>query len=157
MKMQKIHLGEYTDWANKYGVYAQNRDSRMFENESYTAGMAMAIYDEDENDVANELGKFLADGRDYEYVLYDGQHRLCGFVYYDDEQDGAEPTEKRYVFRFHAHTWVDIAVRDIDEEAAMEKAQDIYNSGDYEENPENFENTDCEDITDYTDGFADNE
>lgn len=157
MKVKKINLKDRTDWMAKFGVYAQNRDSRMFENESDTTCMTALIFDtDDENEVADELGDFLRDGNDYEYVLYDGERRLCGFVYYkDDGYEDDEPEEKKYVFRFHSHSWVDIEVSGTDAESAMEKAMDIYNDGDYEEQPENFENTDCEDITYYK--YADNE
>lgn len=54
----------------------------------------------------------------------------------------------KYKFRFHAHTWQDIEVDANDREQAFEIANDIYNSGKYEETPNNFENTNCEELTD---------
>ena len=53
----------------------------------------------------------------------------------------------KYTFRFHAHTWTDITVEAENEEEAYELADDKYCEGDYEEQPENFENIDVENIT----------
>ena len=55
----------------------------------------------------------------------------------------------KYTFRFHAHTWQDISVEANNAEDAFEIASDVYNNGEYEHEAENFENTDCEDITEY--------
>ena len=48
---------------------------------------------------------------------------------------------KTYTFRFHRDAWTDITVKAKDEESAFEKAEEKYNSGDYEDSYENFENT----------------
>jgi hypothetical protein len=70
------------DWATEYVCYAVNRDSRIFENTSYLDNFTIEVFtDTDENDVANALGERLSDGLDYDYALYDGQHRLVGFAY----------------------------------------------------------------------------
>lgn len=87
MAKQIIKLGQETDWwfTNDYKLHAQNRDSRIFENTSYTEGMVMELYtDTDENDVANALGDYLWSGKEYEYVLYNEKYELVGFVYYTD-------------------------------------------------------------------------
>lgn len=55
--------------------------------------------------------------------------------------------KKKYVIRHHWRQWVDIVVEATSEEAAFEKAGDKYNEGDYEELPDNFENTDVENVT----------
>lgn len=158
-----IKLGEETDWwfTNNRNLYAVNRDTRMFENTSYTQGMVMELYrDEDENDVANALGARLRDGKEYEFVIYDASHRLVGFVYYPEEDEQGKKEPKTRVYRFHAHTWADVIVNEneldleglteeqADAEFAM-KAEDKYNEGDYADDPSNFENTDMEEITDY--------
>ena len=52
----------------------------------------------------------------------------------------------KYKFRFHAHTWQDIEVDADDKDMAFEIASDIYNSGEYDETTENFENTFCEEL-----------
>ena len=87
MTKKIIKLKDETDWAFDFGVYAVNRDSRMFENTSWTKGLEAEIYDSneedfDENRVADALAEVFDDERgDYEYALYDGMHRLVGFVY----------------------------------------------------------------------------
>lgn len=85
---QTIKLGKETDWFTSIKgrrLYAVHRDTRLFENTSNTERMTMELYsDTDENDVANALGNFLWNGHDYEYALYDTQHRLVGWVYYED-------------------------------------------------------------------------
>ena len=157
-----IRLGQETDWwfTNNYHLHAQNRDTRMFENTSYTEGMVMELYtNTDENDVSNALGKRLWDGNEYEFALYNESHELVGFAYYKSEEKEREPKKK--VFRFHAHTWNDVVVDeseldlegDEDEETIDEmlydKAMDKYNNGEYDSSDDNFENTDVEEITDY--------
>lgn len=162
-----IKLGQETDWwfTNNMNFYAQNRDTRMFENTSYTQGMVMELYtNTDENEVADALGDRLRDGYDYEFVIYNSRHELVGFVYYrdNDEEEEVEKKEPRKrVYRFHAHTWADVVVSEdeldlcgdededtIDELFSM-KADDKYNESDYADDPSNFENTDVEEITDY--------
>lgn len=158
-----IKLGRETDWyfTNNYHLYAVNRDTRMFENTSYTEGLVMELYtDTDENDVANALAEVFNDWRgDYEFALYNEKHELVGFVYRGEDEPKKEP--KKRVFRYHAHTWADVVVSedeldlcgDEDEETIDElfrmKADDKYNESDYADDPSNFENTDVEEITDY--------
>ncbi len=158
-----IRLGQETDWwyTNNMNLYAQNRDTRMFENTSYTEGLVLELYtDTDENDVAEALAEVFNDERgDYEFVVYNSRHELVGFVYRRVDEDD-EPKSYKRVFRFHAHSWVDVVVDsselelngDEDEETInelfFEKANDKYNESDYEEDPSNFENTDVEEITD---------
>ena len=77
--------GRVVDWMTEYGCYAVNRDSRLFENASFLSDTTVEVFtDTDENDVANALGERLYDGLDYDYALYDGQHRLVGFAYRND-------------------------------------------------------------------------
>lgn len=157
-----IKLGQETDWwfTNNMNLYAQNRDTRMFENTSYTEGMVMELYtDTDESDVSNELGRRLREGNDYEFAIYNSKHELVGFAYYREEEPKEEP--KKRVFRFHAHSWADVVVsedeldlcgdesEDMIDELFRMKADDKYNECDYEDDPSNFENTDVEEITDY--------
>lgn len=158
-----IKLGQETDWwfTNNRNLYAQNRDTRMFENTSYTEGMVMELYtNTDENDVANALGERLRDGYDYEFAIYNSRHELVGFVYYPEEDEQGKKEPKTRVYRFHAHTWADVIVSEnevdlaglteeqADAEFAM-KAEDKYNEGDYLSDPSNFENTDMEEVTDH--------
>ena len=63
------------------------------------------------------------------------------------------PKKVKRVFRFHAHTWTDVIVEvdeDMDDDEVFELANDKYNNGeyDYDSADGNFENTDCEEITD---------
>ena len=87
MTKKIIKLKDETDWAFDFGVFAINRDTRMFENTSWTKGMEVEIYnpeeeDFDENLVADALAEVFDDERgDYEYTLYDGMHQLVGFAY----------------------------------------------------------------------------
>jgi hypothetical protein len=154
-----IKLGKKTDWASDYNLHAQNRATRMFEDESDTFGMTLVLFtqDEDENDIAWDLGGLLGNGEDYEFALYDDSFRLCGYAYYGDGEENENEEEKpqRYVFRFHAHSWTDLAVYALDEDEAFEKAQELYDSGCFR--PENYENMDVEDVTDFMDDLADNE
>ena len=74
--------GREVDWATEYGCYAVSHDSRLFENTSFLDDFTVEVFtDTDEDDVANALGDRLSDGLDYDYALYDGQHRLVGFAY----------------------------------------------------------------------------
>lgn len=85
LNMEKVRLLEETDWAFEYGVYAINRDSRIFENISCTEGMTMELYKGfDEGDVSRMLADRLMSGGDNEYTLYNDKHELVGFVYYTD-------------------------------------------------------------------------
>lgn len=59
---------------------------------------------------------------------------------------------KKRVYRFHAHVWTDVVVEvddNMSDDECLELAADKYNEGDYESQDDNFENTDCEEITDY--------
>lgn len=61
--------------------------------------------------------------------------------------------KKKFVIRHHWRQWVDIVVEAKDLDEAYELAGEKYNEGDYTEEPDNFENTDVEDVTqDYIDG-----
>lgn len=55
--------------------------------------------------------------------------------------------KKKFVIRHHWRQWVDIVVEAENLDEAYELAGDKYNEGDYEDNPENFENTEVEDVT----------
>jgi hypothetical protein len=146
-----IKLNDETDWATEYGVYAVNSETCLFENSSWAEGLTMVLFtDTDESDVFTDLERSLTwDGLDYEYALYDGEHRLVGYVYHPKEED---PDEVKKVFRFHTHSWVDVVVTgttDLTEVEWCDLANDKYNNGDYEDDPSNFENTDMEEVTDY--------
>lgn len=80
--MKQIINKEETDWMVDYGVYAINRDTRLFENTSSVSGATIEIfYGLDENEVSTVLAERLRNGLDYDYALYDSKHRLCGFAY----------------------------------------------------------------------------
>lgn len=147
----KKSLNNETDWATEFGAYAVNRDTRIFENTSFTEGMFVEIFeDADENDVANKLGERLRDGLEYEYALYDGSHRLIGFAYYPVEKETETPKKVTRVFRFHAHTWADVIVEgdeNTTDDEFFDMAQDKYNEGDYDYDDTAFENEDVEEIT----------
>jgi hypothetical protein len=71
-----------TDWMQDYGVYAVNRDSRLFENSSEVSGYTIELYwGCDENEVANRLAEVIDEFGDYDYCLYSQMHELVGFVY----------------------------------------------------------------------------
>lgn len=73
---------EETDWMLDYGVYAINRDSRLFENTSAVRGYTIELYvGVDENEVANRLGDIIDEFGDYDYCLYSTKHELVGIVY----------------------------------------------------------------------------
>lgn len=76
---------------------------------------------------------------------------LFNIASYIEEYVPEEPKVRKYKFRFHAHTWEDIEVAADNKDDAFEIAKDIYDSGEYEPcaDGKNYENTDCEDITDY--------
>lgn len=59
-----------------------------------------------------------------------------------------EPKGK-YVIRHYWTQWVDIVVEAGDIEEAYILAGEKYNDGDYEENPENMENAEVQDVTEY--------
>ena len=56
--------------------------------------------------------------------------------------------KKKFVIRHYWRAWVDITVSAENLDEAFEKADDYYNMGAYEEEPDNFENTDVADVTD---------
>jgi hypothetical protein len=153
MAKKIIKLGQETDWATAFGLYAMNDATKLFENTSWTEGLVAEVYDTDSNDeVSDHLdARIYKEKKNIVFLLYTPDHFLAGFVYADEEED-EEPKEVKKVFRFHAHTWADVVVTgttDLTEEEWYDLANDKYNEGDYEEDPDNFENTDVEEITDY--------
>lgn len=153
MAKKIIKLGQETDWATSLGLYAMNDATKLFENTSWTEGLVAEVYDTDSNDeVSDHLdARIYKEKKNIVFLLYTPDHFLAGFVYEDEEKD-EEPNEVKRVFRFHAHTWTDVVVTgttDLTEEEWYDLANDKYNEGDYDEDPDNFENTDCEEITDY--------
>ena len=52
----------------------------------------------------------------------------------------------KFTFRFHRDAWTDITVTARNAEEAEQKAQDKYNTGDYSDEDEDFENTYCEQV-----------
>lgn len=80
--MKQFINTEETDWMRDYGVYAVNRDSRLFENTSAVKGYVIEVYfGLNENETSNRLADFLRTGSDYDYALYTPKHELCGFAY----------------------------------------------------------------------------
>lgn len=153
MAKKIIKLGQETDWATALGLYAMNDATKLFENTSWTEGLVAEVYDTDSNDeVSDHLdARIYKEKKNIVFLLYTPDHFLAGFVYADEEKD-EESKEVKRVFRFHAHTWTDVVVTgttDLTEEEWYDLANDKYNEGDYDEDPDNFENTDCEEITDY--------
>ena len=68
----------------------------------------------------------------------------------EDMNRGRTPKEKekiKRVYRFWSKHWVDIEVEGVDEEDCLNKADDAYNCGAYEDADEHWENTDMEDVT----------
>ena len=51
---------------------------------------------------------------------------------------------KKSVFRFHRHAWTDIEVEAENAKEAQELADSRYCDGDYEDNDDDFENTEVE-------------
>lgn len=88
-KILPVQMGEDVDWMSRFGVYARNRDTRMFENVTeFAVNSKVVLYDWqrddfDENAVANDLANAITndmwDGEDY--TLYNCKHELVGFVY----------------------------------------------------------------------------
>lgn len=160
MAKKIITLGNETDWATAFGLYAMNDATKLFENTSWTEGLVAEVYDTNSDDeVSNCLDtRIYKEKKNIVFLLYTPDHFLAGFVYADEKKD-EEPKKK--VFRFHAHTWNDVVVDeseldlegDEDEETIDEmlydKAMDKYNNGEYDSSDDNFENTDVEEITDY--------
>lgn len=82
----------------------------------------------------------------------------CCLAYQADAENGEEgrmpniEKPKKYkMYRFYSEHWVDIKVEVEDgetDEDAFEKAQDMYNCGEYSDTQEHWENTDAEDVTD---------
>lgn len=62
--------------------------------------------------------------------------------------DYPEAAVKKFVIRHYWRQWVDIVVEAHDEDEAFDIADTKYNNGDYEELPDNFENTDVQNVTD---------
>ena len=153
MAKKIIKLGQETDWATAFGLYAMNDATKLFENTSWTEGLVAEVYDTDSNDeVSDHLdARIYKEKKSIVFLLYTTDHFLAGFVYEDEKKD-EEPKKVKKVFRFHAHTWADVVVTgttDLTEEEWYDLANDKYNEGDYDEDPDNFENTDVEEITDY--------
>ena len=160
MAKKIITLGNETDWATAFGLYAMNDATKLFENTSYTEGLVAEVYDTNSDDEVSDCleTRIYKEKKNIVFLLYTPDHFLAGFVYADEKKD-EEPRKK--VFRFHAHTWADVVVSedeldlngDEDEETIDElfrmKADDKYNECDYAEDPSNFENIDVEEITDY--------
>lgn len=160
MAKKIITLGNETDWATAFGLYAMNDATKLFENTSCTEGLVAEVYDTNPDDEVSDCldARIYKDKKSIVFLLYTPDHFLAGFVYEDEKKD-EEPKKK--VFRFHAHTWNDVVVDeseldlngDEDEEIIdgmlYDKAMDKYNNGEYDSSDDNFENTDVEEITDY--------
>lgn len=75
-------LEEETDWWYKYGIYALNRDTQMFENTSYTKNLVMYLYNGvEEDEVSAKLNKWKkVNNREEDFTLYNINRVLVGFV-----------------------------------------------------------------------------
>lgn len=70
------------DWWRDFGVYAVNRDTRIFENCSAVKGFVVErFYNTDENRVSDKLAEVIDKYGDYDYCLYNDIHELVGFAY----------------------------------------------------------------------------
>ena len=84
MKREHISCAEL-DWMVKYGVYALNTSTMMFENTSIPVGekggIVYCAYGdvEDEGFIEDKIHEYCGDKLPA-YTLYDASHRLCGFV-----------------------------------------------------------------------------
>lgn len=78
------------DWYSVFNAWAVNRDTRIFENCSYAHGLVVEVWDDDnmlfdENDVSTALAnERLCEGLDYDFALYNDEHRLIGYAYYEE-------------------------------------------------------------------------
>lgn len=89
--MKQYIKTEETDWLRDYGVFAINRDTRLFENTSGVKGSVIELYfGLDEGEVSNVLADFLRTGSDYDFALYTSKHELCGFVYSPESVNQSE-------------------------------------------------------------------
>lgn len=89
--MKQYIKTEETDWLRDYGVFAVNRDTRLFENTSGVKGSVIELYfGLDEGEVSNVLADFLRTGSDYDFALYTSKHELCGFVYSPESVNQSE-------------------------------------------------------------------
>lgn len=150
MDKKVIKLENETDWGTKFGLYAMNDATKLFENTSWTEGMIAEIFNTNEDDAASDrFDEFKSKGGSAEFLLYDSEHYFAGFAYTEEFAE-VKPTKR--VYRFHAHSWVDVVVDvadDMTDEECLDIAMDKYNNGDYATDLSNFENTDVEEITDY--------
>lgn len=160
MAKKIITLGNETDWATAFGLYAMNDATKLFENTSYTEGFVAEVYDTNSDDEASDRleTRIYKEKKNIVFLLYTPDHFLAGFVY-ADEKKGEEPKKK--VFRFHAHTWNDVIVDESEldlngdedektiDEMLYDKARDKYDNGEYDSFDDNFENIGVEEITDY--------
>ena len=100
------------------------------------------------------------DGSCLATVINDGgevDSRLCpaldGAKAWIDRQLAPKDGEgKPFTVRFYRKAWTDIRVTARDEEEAIELAEEKYNSGDYEDDDESWENTDCEIVDNVPEG-----
>ena len=89
--MKQYIKTEETDWMRDYGVYAVNRNTRLFENTSAVKGYVIKIYyGLDEGEISSVLADFLRTGSDYDFALYTSKHELCGFVYSPESVNQSE-------------------------------------------------------------------
>ena len=133
------------DWSQRFGVYALNLKSCEFENCSdLVFPMEVVIWDE-----YNDWNKYPVP-ENADYLLYDNEHEKCGYAIVKEDDEEETPVEKKkFVIRHYWKQWVDIVVEAEDEDEAFILADEIYDSGDYEDDPSNIENTDVENVTDY--------
>ena len=82
MEKQTFRLDKITDWYSRFGLYALNDATKLFENTSDTDGLIAEIFETGEDDiVSDQLDEFKSTGGIVAYLLYDSQHFLAGFVY----------------------------------------------------------------------------
>ena len=74
-------------------------------------------------------------------------HRQEIGEYAEDKNEDIPGNDRLFVFRFHRDAWTDIKVMAPDEDTALERAEEKYNAGDYEDTDEDFENTNVDNVT----------
>ena len=83
--MKKTLTNVTVNWKEDFGVYAINRDSRLYEDVSdHTDGLTIEIHkDVDPDDVADIIAERYHDVPwfDIDYTLYTEDRKLVGFAY----------------------------------------------------------------------------
>lgn len=105
--------------------------------------------------IEDTLWNILNDELDLDYFRW-AEREFGNIEYWRDYIDVDKIKEllgikKKYVIRHYWKSWVDIPVEADSLDEAFEIAGEMYNEGDYEENPENIMNTDVQNVTELYD------